>query len=1067
MERHFASLREADSPLFKSSEMRKRFGGLLKKLMEWKGDPTDPTKDMDYFTGPIFASTVEPEKLGLVDYHKIILEPMDLGDILKRLHRNGNKYKTPESVARDVRLVYNNATRYNGDHNPVTKLAMGFLRRFEAEYADLMVRFREDEEVMRQTESLCRICGGTEMPYLPPVFYCNNCVIKIKRNGTYYSPVDDKTVHFCSKCYRELPDIVEVQGDHGMRNFNKRDIVQCKHNSNAKEDWIQCDVCNSWNHMVCSLFNARKNSETEKYTCPQCLLDGMKNPMKESIPRDKIPVFPGAKDLKESKLSDYIQNALDKVCHKWRRREARIRGVDVSRVDPVPTLFVRVLSQRQNQSHVSDVFQSVYSEVGYPKHFDFVDKNITLFQTIDGADVQIFSLFVQEYGADCPPPNSRSIYIAYLDSVKYFDPPELRTKIYHELLMSYVTYQKRRGFHSLYIWSCPPEKGDDYIIYAHPPSAVQKTPSPELLRGWYFRLLDELIERGVALYRTNLIDEHMNGSSRMLYKPNDATTIPYLKGDYWIGVCDKIIKDYQKEKRELLSPAERRVKVKAREGDDVNAASASAPRRSNRRGRPSSKMRDAEEAEAEALLTERSAAGGSLGGDGDGALSGSISASSKKPESTVKVGEDGYDIPFPKTDIESRMTPILRSLRSALDGMKEDFIVTRLHHQCCDCANFISHGVRWVAQMTPLEVDGSMAEGIVGGDVTPAPSRSSSPAPTVADGGAGDAAAIAATVVSSVGGSKYKLPPGASKRVGLKKEFKGMFQVCDKCFKARGVLENGIGSMIREDETGGKVKKHRAMVEYPVPLSNFKAIAVDCDEELAPTTGDPDEPLEGGIIADRTGFLSRCQGNHYQFDTLRRAKHSTMMVLYHLHNPDASHYAVSCNSCSIDINDGYIYKCRKCKEFDLCEACYNHGFTIRHQRHMGRDHVFVREKAKPTEEDRRSREERQRQIKQHMELLVHATKCEDAECKSPNCPKMKALLKHGKDCKTRAHGGCAICRRIWALLHIHARSCLDKKCQVPRCDDLKEHLRRRALAQDRRRREAYEVQHREWAATRR
>ena len=61
----------------------------------------------------------------------------------------------------------------------------------------------------------------------------------------------------------------------------------------------------------------------------------------------------------------------------------------------------------------------------------------------------------------------------------------------------------------------------------------------------------------------------------------------------------------------------------------------------------------------------------------------------------------------------------------------------------------------------------------------------------------------------------------------------------------------------------------------------------------------------GGITCDffdtRQGFLRMCQGNNYQADTLRRAKHSSMMVLWHLHNPSIPAYAHACNACEADI----------------------------------------------------------------------------------------------------------------------------------------------------------------------
>lgn len=119
-------------------------------------------------------------------------------------------------------------------------------------------------------------------------------------------------------------------------------------------------------------------------------------------------------------------------------------------------------------------------------------------------------------------------------------------------------------------------------------------------------------------------------------------------------------------------------------------------------------------------------------------------------------------------------------------------------------------------------------------------------------------------------------------------------------------------------------------------------------------TKDKDEILESEFFDTRQAFLSLCQGNHYQYDTLRRAKHSSMMVLYHLHNPTAPAFVTTCNICLLDIETGQGWRCETCPEYDVCNSCYQKDGGIDHP-HKLTNHPSIADQNAQNKEARQQR----------------------------------------------------------------------------------------------------------------
>ncbi|KII69208.1 CREB-binding protein [Thelohanellus kitauei] len=448
--------------------------------------------------GVFFMIPVDPVKLGVPDYPEIIREPMDLGTAIKKL--NSGQYSSHWDVIYDVNLIFDNAFIYNKKITRVHKHAVKLSQKFNAFTSSLM-------------KSLGYCCNKRYV-YTPQPLYCNSsdfCNIPV---NTYYYKYDER-IFYCVKCFESFGDYVDCIVDGiGSKRIKKDLFLKTRNNETIYEPFVSCEVCKKKFHKVC--VGHVDTIDGAFFYCDRCFEEfKIERPVNAFV----------SKNLPECSLSNYI--------------ESRVNEFLLKECKNYLYVSIRMICNIQK---ILMTKQGLCARFGskFPSRFPFRSKALFAFQEVEGGrEVCFFSMHVQEYGEDCPHPNSRRVYLSYLDSVHYLQPKNYKTRVYHEILLSYLGFCKERGFEYCHIWSCPPCEGDDYVFHCH--SYEQKLPKPRRLLDWYNKMIELGIQKKVIIECQDIYKYFENYVGEM------AHSIPYFEGDYWSNSLEDLIIEHEKE----------------------------------------------------------------------------------------------------------------------------------------------------------------------------------------------------------------------------------------------------------------------------------------------------------------------------------------------------------------------------------------------------------------------------------------------------------------------------------------------------------------------------------------
>ncbi|KAL8591058.1 hypothetical protein ACOMHN_037291 [Nucella lapillus] len=448
-----------------------------------------------------FRVPVDSDALGIPDYYDIIKKPMDLGTIKRKL--DTGQYRCPWEFVNDIYLIFDNAWLYNRKTSRVYKYCTKLSEVFDADVNSVM--------------SNLGYCCGRNYQFCPPVLCCyGKQLCTIPRDSMYFSYQNRYT--YCEKCFNDImTEEVELCDDptQPVTRIKKEQFERMKNDKVDNEEFINCQECGRPWHQICALYF--EPLYPTGFACQPCMKKLGKKRKENKHNARRLPV---------TKLGLYLENRVNNF----------LKTKDTGFGD----VTIRVLSSYDKQTELKPMMRKRFGS-DIPDSYPYRAKAIFAFQEIDGTDVCFFGMHVQEYGSSSPGPNTRRVYISYLDSVHFFRPRQLRTAVYHEILIGYLEYVKSLGYTMAHIWACPPSEGDDYIFHCHPPE--QKIPKPKRLQDWYKKMLDRaIIDRVVTAYKDILTDAIHSGL-------NSAKEVPYFDGDFWPNAIEDALKDDEEEKK--------------------------------------------------------------------------------------------------------------------------------------------------------------------------------------------------------------------------------------------------------------------------------------------------------------------------------------------------------------------------------------------------------------------------------------------------------------------------------------------------------------------------------------